>query len=160
MSPWEDIRDWAPPKPQGYLEDPNAAYIPKDFHGKSLNDIGQSLLDYNFGDQIHHWEGQLNHWGPDTYSHDDIFGVSSNLSSENSGSSSNGKFRWGLPNPSMMRFSYLGTGSDTYKITCDVGPGVGGAKFAFSTRLDAHTNLEMTHQTSDRQSQIHMSWDW
>lgn|GEM_PF-3597850 len=158
MSPWEDIRVWAPAKPSGYLEDPDAAYVPMNFHGSSLNDVGQSLLDHNFGEMTRQWEGQMNHWGPDVYTHDDLFGTSStDLSKDQSG----GKFRWGLPNPSLMRFSYLGADNgDGYKLTCDVGPGVGGAKFAFSKRLDAHVNLEMTHQTSDRQSQIHMQWDW
>jgi hypothetical protein len=158
MSPWEDIRLWAPAKPNGYFADPNAAYIPMNFHGGSLGDVGQSLLNYNFGEMAHRWESQLNHWGPDTYTHDDLFGVSSDLSKDDSGGG--GQFRWGLPNPSLMRLSYLGTGNGDYKVTCDVGPGIGGAKFAFSTKLDSHVNLEMSHQTSDRQSQIHVDWDW
>jgi hypothetical protein len=153
----EDLRLWAPQKPKGYFDDAFAAYVPMDFHGHSLNDVGQSLLDHNFGDQVHQWEDSLQHWGPDHYMHDDLFGVSTDLSEDNGG-----EFRWGLPQPTMMRFSYLSEGgiTDGYKLTCDVGPGVSGARFAFSKKLDAHLNLEMTHQTSDRQSQIHMTWDW
>lgn len=156
----EDIRTWAPRRPAGYFDDPLAAYVPMNFHGNSMSDVGQSLLNHNFGDLTHQWEDSLHHWGPDHYTHDDLFGVSTDLSKDEG--VSNSQFRWGMPQPSYMRFSYLSDVHDKYgyKLTCDIGPGASGAKFALTKKLDTHMNLEMTHQTSDRQSQIHMSWDW
>jgi hypothetical protein len=156
MAPWEDIRKWAPERPEGYLVNPEAVYVPTDFHGDSLNDVGQSFWNYNFGDMTHGWEEKLNPWNSSS-----SFGTSLGSASSSTEDEKSGKLRWGVPNPSLMRFSYLGVdGGEGYKLVCDVGPGVSGARFAFSKRLDRHVNLEVSHQTADRQSQIHMEWNW
>lgn len=57
---FQDIREIAPRAPAG--PPPQRGYFPVNFHGGSMESVGNQMLKHNFGGQIKEWEQELQEW--------------------------------------------------------------------------------------------------
>lgn len=165
---WVDIRDIAPRKPAGYLEDPNAAYVPRDLHARSLEEVGQGFLSHNFDPWFQQFEtkylrSETPFFGFSLMHVEDIQNgeIASVSTKENDERSTMGKWRVSMVTPQKMRVTLQKKwdGQD-FEMTWEAQAGQEGIRWAFSKPLSQHMHLGFVHQTGLRQSHIEMNYSF
>lgn len=158
MSPFGeyDLTEQAPKRPEGYVLDPAARWVPQRIVASTPEGVGQRILEHNLNPALKNLEGlTLSAWqGMQTSVFTFKDGQAQILGLE----SEDGEvpFQISLVSPEHMRFSLEGA----VKFSCDMKKGEEGPRVGISKDLSSKMHLEMFHQTEGRRSQIQMQMDW
>ncbi len=166
---WVDIRQLAPPEPEGYSKDPMINFLPKDFHGQTLSDFGQGVLSHNMDPWFQQFESQY------LKSETPFFGVSflqkENLESgeiaalgdqaKSSAISKDWRWRFAVVNADKMRLTILKKwdGKDIEMI-CESLTAEQGVRVTMNRSLNQQVNLGLNHQTALRHSQLLLTYQF
>lgn len=163
MSPFDegklvDLRDYAPRRPAGYLENPMAAYFPSDVSGDSLGDISSHLLGHNFDPMLKRTEG---------------LGVSLLGGSHSFKSYEDSAplilmererpdlLRMDVSSPTSLRLSYqlFSEAGSQWTMVCEA-DGRKGLNFQMNHPLSSRVNVGLSHETQEKSSQLRMGIAW
>jgi hypothetical protein len=164
MSPFDqgdsvDIRDYAPRKPAGYLDNPMAAYVPGDFAGSNLSQVGESLLSHNFDSVIKRTE----FLGVSLFDGEDSFTTAPDAhGGYGLQASQSNKLRLDVLGPSQLRLSYhlAASSGSGWNMSCQADPGSRGLSLQMNHPLSSKVNLGVSHETEARLSQLKMGIAW
>lgn len=164
MTPFEagqevDIRDYAPRRPAGYLENPMAAYVPQSFSGDSMNDVQESLLGHNFNEMLKRTEdiGASLVDNSDSYTGEpqSARGVSETRSDERD------KLKLDVLSPSSLRLSYkIGSRHPAGEWTMACENKGNSLKLQMTHPLSTTVDLGLSHETEAKTSQVRMGISW
>jgi len=151
-----DIRESAPAKPDGYFEDPLAAYFPAAGLGSgSLGDLSQGLLSHNLNPLLERTEYFGLSLFSDTGTHyGSLEGSGRNFSAHRGASSP-----WHLQviNPQKMRVTY--SIESGVQVSCDAESGQG-LQLSMLRPISSNMNIGLSHQVERQSSQIQMDLRW
>ena len=163
---WMDIRDSAPAKPQGYLQDRDVQYIPVGLHANSLGDVEQGFLSHNFDPWFQQFETRYlrpstPYFGLSLLQKEDVaHGELAALVSDQALSSVTGRWRLAMVNPRKVRLSLQKkwSGRD-FEMVCESDQG-DGLRFGMSRLLTSQMGLSFFHQSGTHKSQLQMSYQF
>lgn len=158
-SKFVDIRDYAPRRPAGYLENPMAAYFPSDISGNSLGDISSSFLGHNFDPMLKRTEGlgvSLIEGSHSFKGYEETGSVAFSEISPNSG-----LLRMDVMSATTLRLSYqlFSESGSQWNMVCQADARTG-LQFQMNHPLSSQINLGLSHETQDQSSQVRMGIAW
>lgn len=185
-----DIREIAPQKPEGYSDQSFAQYMPQNFSGHSFAEFQQSMLSHNLDPMlknleirylqpitpIFNYDSSRSLRGPasvDGTSLDN--GVSGGVDDPFDRSSA--AWKLSLLSPQKMRLSYslshssallysgheekpVAVNQKNLRFICEANTKENSVQLGLTQELSSHTQLGVSHQTGDRQSQLHFDYTW
>lgn len=165
---WVDIRDIAPRKPAGYLEDPNSAYLPRDMTGRSLEQVGQGILSHNFDPWFHQFETkylrtETPFFGMSLMHAEDIKnGEVASLSTAGDPSRTDwGRWRVAMVTAQKMRITLQKKWADQdYEVTWEAQVGEEGIRCALRRPVSSTMNVGFTLHTGSRQGNLDMNYSF
>jgi len=154
-----DIRDIAPEKPEGYDQ---FAYFPKQFSGSSASQLGQEILDHNFGEQLQALQFEIEMQGA-------AWGLGPQAASRSPQSTSNpdvvGTFKNKDEAASLLKMKVVG---DRLTLSYDQGVNFRCDYSALSNKLIVSLNKQMSarsevslkHTSNDQRSSVNFNYNW
>jgi hypothetical protein len=149
-----DIREKAPAKPDGFWENPIAAYFPESTAVSNLSGLQQNILSHNFDPLLKDWESRF----LKTQNHSFKASV---LNDSAVSEKETHLWQLGWIQPTKMRLSYQGVlGIPNLRLSCENMQGSNGLKLSMVRPFSNRMNLEVSHETGPRQSQVQMDFRW
>ena len=161
MSPSDefDIRTIAPTKPEGFDQ---YSYFPSQFHGGSASQLGQEILDHNFGERLQALQFELEvqggRWGIGPQAQSSRGPASIKPATDHSGGapSSQSTFRFGHRGGD--RFGFLL--ESAFNLRCDYSAGSKRLEVSLNRNLTPRTEVSFKHTSDDQQSSLNLNYQW